>query len=160
MEMILSPESPDEEDLQDDKFLEIYQDAIDLYGLIHSRFILSPRGLAIMREKHLSGQFGVCPRVMCERFNVLPVAMKEEMKMSRVKVYCPRCQEAYIPKLKNTDMDGAHFGCSFPHLFLQTYPDLVPNLSNPPYEPKIYGFKLYQQKGSVFHGTNIVSKAP
>ena len=38
---------------------------MDLYGLIHSRFIVSPKGLAIMREKFLNGIFGVCPRVLC-----------------------------------------------------------------------------------------------
>lgn len=65
--MILSPECPDDEDLEDEKFLEIYQEATDLYGLIHSRFILTPRGLAMMREKYLLGKFGVCPRVLCER---------------------------------------------------------------------------------------------
>ena len=26
------------------RFLEIYQEATDLYGLIHARFILSPKG--------------------------------------------------------------------------------------------------------------------
>jgi len=65
--MILSPECPDDEDLEDEKFLEIYQEATDLYGLIHTRFILSPKGLAVMREKFLLGKFGVCPRVLCER---------------------------------------------------------------------------------------------
>ena len=49
--MILSSESPDSEDLNDQEFLEIYQSAMDLYGLIHARYILSPRGLAMMREK-------------------------------------------------------------------------------------------------------------
>ena len=41
-------------------FLEVYQAAMDLYGLIHGRFILSPRGLAMMREKFLLGAFGMC----------------------------------------------------------------------------------------------------
>ena len=60
LNMILSSESPDSEDLNDQGFLEIYQSAMDLYGLIHARFILSPRGLAMMREKFLLGVFGTC----------------------------------------------------------------------------------------------------
>jgi len=40
---------------------------MDLYGLIHARFILSPKGLAMMREKFLMGGFGTCPRVLCKR---------------------------------------------------------------------------------------------
>jgi len=34
---------------------------MDLYGLIHARFILSPKGLSMMREKYLMGGFGTCP---------------------------------------------------------------------------------------------------
>ena len=44
--------------------------------------------------------------------------MSEELRTSRVKVYCPRCEEVYIPKKKCPDVDGAYFGCSFPSLFL------------------------------------------
>lgn len=150
LEMILSPETPDEEDLQDERFLEIYQDATDLYGLIHSRYILSPRGLAIMREKYLSGRFGVCPRVMCERQNVLPVGMSEELRTSRVKVFCPKCQDVYIPKQRYADVDGAYFGCSFPHILLQSYPDITPAPPQSEYIPKIYGFKLYKRRGSKY----------
>lgn len=59
---------------------------MDLYGLIHARFILSPRGLAMMREKYLLGTFGSCQRVLCERQLVLPIGLSEELSTSRVKV--------------------------------------------------------------------------
>mgnify|MGYP002380848893 CR=1 FL=1 len=49
------------------RFLEIYQSAMDLYGLTHARFILSPRGLAMMREKYTLGTFGNCQRILCDR---------------------------------------------------------------------------------------------
>ena len=65
--MVLSGDSPDSEDLNDQNFLEIYQSAMDLYGLIHARFILSPKGMAMMKEKFTLGSFGYCPRVLCER---------------------------------------------------------------------------------------------
>ena len=89
-----------------------------MYGLIHARFILTPRGLAMMREKYLLGKFGVCPRVLCERQTVLPIGMSEELRTSRVKVYCPKCEDVYIPKKKCPDVDGAYFGCSFPHILM------------------------------------------
>ena len=91
MQMILSADSPDSEDLNDQNFLEIYQSAMDLYGLIHARFILTPRGLALMKEKYMLSAFSYCPRVLCERHNVLPIGVSEELSTSRVKVYCPRC---------------------------------------------------------------------
>ena len=39
LKMILSPHSPSEDDLANEQYLELNQEASDLYGLIHSRFI-------------------------------------------------------------------------------------------------------------------------
>ena len=139
------------------RFLELYQEATDLYGLIHARFIETPKGLAIMREKFLQGKFGNCPRVLCERQNVLPIGMSEEIRTSRVKVYCPRCEDVYMPKKKEHDVDGAYFGCSFPHILLmvrswlrKTYEDLQPLMPYNTYVPKVHGFRIYKKKGSAY----------
>jgi casein kinase II subunit beta len=148
LEMILCSEAPDEDDLQDENFLEVYRESVDLYGLVHARFILSPRGLAMMREKFIAGRFGTCPRVVCEKQHVLPIGMSEELRSSRVKVFCPKCEEVYIPKKKFADVDGAYFGSSFPHFLLQTYPELYPNPARAEYIPKIFGFRVYNRKGS------------
>jgi casein kinase II subunit beta len=43
--------------------------------LIHSRFIATPEGLSVMREKYLAGKFGTCPRVLCEKQNVIPLGI-------------------------------------------------------------------------------------
>ena len=56
------------------------------------------KGLQIMKRKFINGIFGNCPRLMCERQNVLPVGMSEELRTSRVKVFCPKCEDVYIPK--------------------------------------------------------------
>ena len=143
--MILNSESPNEEDLDDQRFLEIFQEATDLYGLLHARFIQTPKGMAIMREKILNGVFGVCPRLLCGGQNVVPIGMDESTRHSRVKVYCPRCGEVYLPKKKCDDIDGAYFGPSFPFLLIKTYPDLVPKEKLKRFEPTIYGFKLHKQ---------------
>merc|ERR1712008_504627 len=116
LEMILSTETPDEEDLADGEFLEIYKDAADLYGLIHSRYIVSPRGLQVMREKYLKGTFGTCPRVLCDRQHVLPVATEEGLRIAQVKIFCPKCEQVYSPKSKYKELDGAYFGTSFPQI--------------------------------------------
>jgi casein kinase II subunit beta len=73
----------------------------------------------MMRAKYLNGVFGACPRVLCDRQLVLPVGMSEDLSISRVKVYCPKCEEVYVPRIKFVDIDGAYFGCSFPHIFFQ-----------------------------------------
>eukprot|EP00826_Nyctotherus_ovalis_P051783 TRINITY_DN6489_c0_g1_i5.p1 TRINITY_DN6489_c0_g1~~TRINITY_DN6489_c0_g1_i5.p1 ORF type:complete len:219 (+),score=52.19 TRINITY_DN6489_c0_g1_i5:34-690(+) len=149
LNMILSPESPDSEEANDQSFLEIYQSALDLYGMIHARFILTTSGLQIMKQKYLAGTFGVCPRLLCESQGVLPIGLSDELNKSRVKAYCPRCEDAYYPKIK-ADIDGAYFGTAFPHMLLQAYPNLVPKEGAPPYIPRIYGFRIFGQRGSKY----------
>ena len=83
--MILSNYSPTEEDLQNEEFLELNQEASDLYGLIHSRFIITQRGLSKLYNKFLNGIYGNCPRALCDRQKVLPVGLSDELRTSRVK---------------------------------------------------------------------------
>ena len=48
LRIVLAPQAPNEDDLLDEAFLELNQESSDLYGLIHSRYILTPRGIAKM----------------------------------------------------------------------------------------------------------------
>jgi casein kinase II subunit beta len=143
--MILRSNSPDEAELEDVGFVEQYQVATDLYGLVHARFILSSKGLNLMREKFLQGRFGTCPKVFCEKQHVLPIGLSEDLKTARVKVYCPKCQEIYFPKKKCTEMDGAYFGQSFPHVLLQHFRDILPTRQSDHYVPRIFGFKIRKE---------------
>jgi len=113
-----------------------------------------------MRAKFLKGIFGSCPRVLCERQLTLPIGMSEELSTSRVKVnnnliikvYCPKCEEVYVPRNKIIDIDGAYFSCSFPHIFFQTFAELLPQQKPVKYAPKIYGFKIFGKKCSKYEG--------
>lgn len=40
----------------------------------------------MMREKFLMGVFGSCPRLDCEKQNMLPIGMSNNLRVSRVKV--------------------------------------------------------------------------
>ena len=144
---ILNGGVPDEDDLQNEKYLELYQACTDLYGLVHARFIQTLTGLTIMREKYLAGKFGVCPRVLCEKQFAIPVSVNNELRTSRVKVFCPRCQDVYYPKDRNVEIDGSYFGTSFPHVLLQEFPFLYPIQDRKVYEPTIYGFKVFKGRG-------------
>jgi len=44
LKLILSSHSPNQEDLQNQNFLQLNQDASDLYGLLHARYIRSAEG--------------------------------------------------------------------------------------------------------------------
>lgn len=124
---------------------------MDLYGLIHQRYILTSKGLLKMRNKFLNGTFGTCQRVLCERQLVVPIALSEELSISRVKTYCPLCEEVYVPRIRFVDIDGAYFGCSFPHIFFETFHELLPSNKKKTYVPKIFGFKLYGEYGSKYY---------
>jgi casein kinase II subunit beta len=87
---------------------------------------------------------------MCEKQPTLPIGMSEELRTSRVKIFCPRCEDVYIPKQRSADVDGAYFGGSFPHMLLQTYLDLTPQPPSSVYIPRLFGFKIYGRKGSKY----------
>ena len=77
--------------------------------------------------------------------------MSDSLKVSRFKVYCPKCEEVYIPKFKSINIDGAYFGTTFPHNFLKqkvTAVILPPKIYS--YEPKICGFRIAGKRGSKY----------
>jgi casein kinase II subunit beta len=104
-----------------------------------------------MFDKYQDAEFGTCPRVCCQGQHCLPVGMSDQQRSYPVNVYCPRCQELYYPRsTKQAGLDGAYFGTTFAHMFLLTYPDLIPRksptatLNSERYIPKIYGFRIHQ----------------
>ena len=108
-----------------------------------------------MRIKYYYEQFGICPRVMCQNQPVVPIGMNEELSISRVKIYCPKCEDVYLPRIKFVDIDGAYFGKSFPIIFFQTFPELIPDEAKKLYIPKIFGFKIFGQVGSKYENKAI-----
>lgn len=120
---------------------DIYEAAVHLYGLIHSRFIMTTLGLAKMQEKHVSGHYGTCPRLLCKGRRLLPVGISDKFGTSGVKLYCSSCEDIYNPKSsRHCCLDGAYFGTSFPHMFLLTYPVEVHDYTSS--STKLFGFKF------------------
>ncbi|KAF9438553.1 casein kinase 2 regulatory subunit [Entomortierella beljakovae] len=122
----------------------VEKSARHLYGLIHARFIITTHGLTKMLEKFKKCDFGRCPRVLCHNHPLLPVALSDSPYTKSVKLFCCRCEDIYNPKsTRHASIDGAYFGCSFPHMLFQVYPQLVPPKSTDRYVPRIFGFKLH-----------------
>ena len=148
------------------ELLRDLQEIRDIYGFIHKRFINTPEGLGLMREKFINGIFGYCPRMLCNKQVMLPVGLSEDMRYSQVKVFCPLCQEVYKPrdifygysdkKIIKFDLpDGVFFGTSFPQSFLMNFPDLDPRINNTiKYIPKLYGFRIFGKYGSKYYSEN------
>ena len=95
---------------------EISMNSINLYALIHSRYILTYSGVKDMQKKYDSNLFGFCPRVSCNKSKLLPIGLSSEINISTVKLYCTCCQEVYN---SNNNIDGAFFGPYFPIFFHQ-----------------------------------------
>ena len=144
--------------LLDDNLEEELQGIKEIYGLIHKRFIITSKGLALMREKYLNGVFGRCPRVVCDKQVLIPIGLSEDLKYSKVKVYCPICKQVYKParhKGRSVSLDGAYFGTSFAHIFFMNYPDLKPKIRClKEYVPKVYGFRIFGMYGSKYYSNN------
>lgn len=135
----------------DDRQQELIEvSAETLYGLIHARYILTARGMQAMYSKFLEGAFGRCPRVYCVGQQVLPVGESDMPRCSTVRIFCPMCWDLYFPRSRNHySLDGAYWGTTFPHLFLHSYPSVVPQRSKEMYIPRIFGFKIHKSAAQV-----------
>jgi casein kinase II subunit beta len=106
------------------------------------------------REKFMNGVYGACPRILCHKQSVLPYGISEEMKYTRVMIFCPSCQEVYKPRGNLTDMDGAYIGPNFPQHFLLYYKDFNYFKKGSSFNPKLYGFNIFGKPGSKYYGNN------
>lgn len=125
---------------------QLESDARKFYGLIHARFIITVKGLQKMLAKYKDADFGRCPRMFCNGQSLLPVGLHDVPGVDCVKLYCPACEDLYVPKsARHSTIDGAFFGTSFPGMFLQAFPEVVPQHPKSRYVPKIFGFELHKQ---------------
>ncbi|CAL9737750.1 casein kinase II subunit beta' [Monosporozyma servazzii] len=125
---------------------QLEADAAKFYGLVHARYIITIKGLQKMLAKYKDADFGRCPRVYCNFQPLLPVGLHDVPGVDCVKLYCPSCEDLYIPKsARHSSIDGAFFGTSFPGMFLQAFPEIVPRHPTKRYVPKIFGFELHKQ---------------
>nr|CCC95659.1 unnamed protein product [Trypanosoma congolense IL3000] len=152
LDLILDLETQSNSRLTDEQQRLVESSAETLYGLIHARFITTPRGLKLMEEKFAEAEFGRCPRVFCGGQAVLPVGQSDVVRESSVKLFCPKCQDIYYPRSSRHRMlDGAFWGTTFPHLFLMHLREsgkLIPRPKQQ-YVPRIYGFRLHNREKCV-----------
>ena len=65
--------------------------------------------------------------------------------MHTTKIFCPRCGDIYYPRSsRQANVDGAYFGTTFCHLFLNSFWELSPAPPAQAYTPRIFGFKLHK----------------
>jgi hypothetical protein len=127
----------------------------------------------IKYKQYAAKEFGSCPLVQCNGQPVLPVGLRDEIGVDTAKIFCPKCKSIYQPPpirsrsghhSSNSGgggaVDGAAIGTTFPHLFLMTFNNLVPDPlpQNSTYIPRVFGFRVHQsahrQGGGSYNPNN------
>ncbi|CAI5756809.1 unnamed protein product [Candida verbasci] len=121
-----------------------------LYGLIHARYIVSKQGLTAMASKFERNDFGSCPRYFCDGMHLIPVGSTDIPGQETVRLYCPCCNDIYIPSSSRyLNIDGAFFGTTFPGLLVKMFPEIenhckirINKFSSNDFGLKLFGFKI------------------
>lgn len=147
--------------LEDDYHGPCYQSLIDLYGLIHARYILTTQGMNKMRRKLQNGIYGHPPDFPQHR--VLPVGLSDLLGSGPPLGYDVERGDMMVMPGWGDRLDGAYFGTSASHLLLMLNPSLqgvqgwplLGNLSSvaqgqmvTAYQPRIFGFKVRRADGT------------
>lgn len=121
-----------------------------LYGLIHARYIVSKPGLTAMALKFERNEFGTCPRYYCDGMHLIPVGLTDIPGQETVRLYCPCCNDIYIPSLlRYLNIDGAFFGTTFPGVLVKMFPEIenqcrirIEKFNQYDFGLKLFGFKI------------------
>ncbi|CAN3375891.1 hypothetical protein DIURU_002739 [Diutina rugosa] len=127
-----------------------------LYGLIHARYIVSKPGLTAMASKFERNEFGTCPRYYCDGMHLIPVGSTDIPGSETVRLYCPCCNDIYIPSSSRyLNIDGAFFGTTFPGLLVKMFPEIenqcrlrIEKFNQHDFGLKLFGFKINELSAS------------
>eukprot|EP00656_Telonema_subtile_P024674 TRINITY_DN2684_c0_g1_i2.p1 TRINITY_DN2684_c0_g1~~TRINITY_DN2684_c0_g1_i2.p1 ORF type:complete len:223 (-),score=59.05 TRINITY_DN2684_c0_g1_i2:291-959(-) len=143
--------------MEDDWIGPGYQSLLDLYGLIHARYILTTPGLNKMRRKLQNSAYGTSPNFPEER--VLPMGISDCLRAAPPVGYNITRGEVVPMPSWGDRLDGAYFGTTSHNLLLMLNPSLhgpqgwplkgTLHPNNTEFTPKIFGFKVRRPDGSV-----------
>ena len=75
---------------------------------------------------------------------MLPLGETNVPSQKCVKLFCPRCQEAYQPYSKQLEnIDGAFFGTGFPQAFMLNFPEFKPE-KKAEFTGRVFGFIMHE----------------
>lgn len=89
------------------------------YGILHARWATTAMGIKQYREKWYNGYFGVCQKLKCGS-NLIPIGPDPDPGISKVKLYCYRCNDLF--HCENSNLDSAYFGPNLPQMLRMMSP--------------------------------------
>ena len=147
---LITGKAPDSELLKcDEEYSREITVAINIYLIIHQRYIQTRQGQQVM-EGIIEGTGKIpCRRVFCYGTPMLPTGESSRIGVSPVRFWCPSCKEIYsVGSGNSVTLDGAAFGPNFPLMYLMSFKgkgasDIMSvNPGIKVYEPKIFGFRV------------------
>jgi casein kinase II subunit beta len=154
VDLISDRRSANWKNFKDSQIQSIQQQALRIYGMLHSRWICLPKGMLLMKAKYEAGVYGKCPRFMCAGTHLLPMGTTLAVRRHSAKLYCPQCCDIYRPP-PGVTLDGAHFGPAFPHMFLFEFGQFDKTVAFKSFEMKVFGFKVHRTRPIGVHDSNI-----
>merc|ERR1712216_106682 len=106
--------------LEDDYHGPCYQTLLDLYGLIHARYILTTQGMNKVRRKFQNGAYGTDPAHPTEQ--ILPIGMSDTLGSGSPLGYNIERGEVVPMPSWGDRLDGAYFGTTATNLILMLNP--------------------------------------
>lgn len=139
----------DREQSTDGKLLNdvLMKKYVYLYSALQQRYVLSKQGMQDVLKLWQSGFFGPCPRLYCNKTNLLPVGPVARVGSTHpLHGWCPRCKDLYRLTGRGSSIDGACYGPTVAAMMALTVPSIREVYEAPAdlqvYEPRIYGFRL------------------
>lgn len=150
LELLIDNQSDEWKSFDCDKISEINSVAITLYHALHYHWSLTQKGMLRVKEKFLKGDFGVCPRYMCNNQHLLPKGCQSKSPIYYS--YCPRCNDIYESQMSGSTLARAFcYHPKFPQIFLKNYPEFITRDKFEVFEPRPIGFKLDLSKLELFY---------
>ena len=116
LDTILDVESPASASFSDEQQEAIENAAELLYGLIHARFAITPRGMGAMLEKYKAVHFGRCPRLL-RRPARAPRRPGRPAAHAHRQALRSKCRDIFYPRSsRQANIDGAYFSTVRPPL--------------------------------------------
>ena len=86
-----------------------------------------------------------CPRYLCYKCSCFPYGISSKPGET-IRMFCPNCTDIYTLKDENFKyIDGSWFGSAYIHQIFSNYPEIIPKEEPNQFEPRIFGFKIYQK---------------